>query len=124
MDDIVERKHEVLKHYINIALSLEIQQKISDQFTDYFSVSMPSNLHQRVLCEDRLILSTRYSLEKNNLILRRIADNMNSFYLGNLQEFQTKAHDYFSKSDAYNVLLSKYIGNGGQQWQTELKQMV
>ncbi|CAF4594579.1 unnamed protein product [Rotaria socialis] len=36
MDDIVERKYALLKHHINIALSLEIQQKISDQFTDSF----------------------------------------------------------------------------------------
>ncbi|CAF4705442.1 unnamed protein product, partial [Rotaria socialis] len=52
------------------------------------------------------------------------ADNMNTFYLGNRQEFETKAYDYVSKSDAYNVLLNKDKGYGGQQWQTELNQMV
>ncbi|CAF5200620.1 unnamed protein product [Rotaria magnacalcarata] len=73
MDDIVQRKYAPLKHqlnslfskhHINIALSLEIQQKISDQFTDSFSVPIPSNHHQRALYEDRLILSIRYSLKK------------------------------------------------------------
>ncbi|CAF4967921.1 unnamed protein product, partial [Rotaria socialis] len=132
MDDIVQRKYAPLKnqlnslfskHHINIALSLEIQQKISDQFTDSFSVPIPSNLHQRALYEDRLILSIRYSLKKNNFILRRTADNMNTFYLGNRQEFETKAYDYVSKSDAYKVLLNKDKGYGGQQWQTELNQM-
>ncbi|CAF4609429.1 unnamed protein product, partial [Rotaria socialis] len=49
---------------------------------------------------------------------------MNTFYLGNRQEFETKAYDYVSKSDAYNVLLNKDKGYGGQQWQTELNQMV
>ncbi|CAF1675857.1 unnamed protein product, partial [Rotaria magnacalcarata] len=94
MDDIVQRKYAPLKHqlnslfskhHINIALSLEIQQKISDQFTDSFSVPIPSNLHQRALYEDRLILSIRYSLEKKIFIFRRTADNMNTFYLGNRQ---------------------------------------
>ncbi|CAF2125252.1 unnamed protein product, partial [Rotaria magnacalcarata] len=133
MDDIVERKYAPLKHqlnslfskhHINVALPLEIQQKISDQFADSFSVPIPSSLHQRALYEDRLILSIRYSLNENNLILRRTADNMNTFYLGNLQEFETKAYDYLSKSDAYKVLLNKDTDNGGQQWQIELKQMV
>ncbi|CAF2113717.1 unnamed protein product, partial [Rotaria magnacalcarata] len=49
---------------------------------------------------------------------------MNTFYLGNRQEFETKAIDYASKSDAYKVLLNKDTDNGGQQWQIELKQMV
>ncbi|CAF5180885.1 unnamed protein product, partial [Rotaria magnacalcarata] len=49
---------------------------------------------------------------------------MNTFYLGNRQEFETKAIDYVSKSDAYKVLLNKDTDNGGQQWQIELKQMV
>ncbi|CAF4673141.1 unnamed protein product, partial [Rotaria socialis] len=52
------------------------------------------------------------------------ADNMNTFYLGNRQEFETKAYDYVSKSDAYKVLLNKDKGYGSQQWQTELNQMV
>ncbi|CAF4279646.1 unnamed protein product [Rotaria magnacalcarata] len=133
MDDIVERKYAPLKHqlnslfskhHINVALSLEIQQKISDQFADSFSVPIPSNLHQRALYEDRLILSIRYYLKKNNLILRRTADHMNTFYLGNRQAFETKAYDYVSKSDAYKVLLKKDKGNGDQKWQTELNQMV
>ncbi|CAF1577495.1 unnamed protein product, partial [Rotaria magnacalcarata] len=49
---------------------------------------------------------------------------MNTFYLGNRQEFETKAIDYLSKSDAYKVLLNTDADNGGQQWQIELKQMV
>ncbi|CAF1671653.1 unnamed protein product, partial [Rotaria magnacalcarata] len=125
IDDVVKKKYAPLKHqlsylfskyHINIALSMEIEQKISDQFTDLFSVPIPSNLQQRALYEKHLLQSIRYSLNANNLILRRTADNMNTFYLGNLQEFETKAYDYLSKSDAYKVLLNKDKGYGGQQW--------
>ena len=62
-------------------------------------------------------------MKKNNLILRRTADNKNTFYLGNLQEFETKANDYLLKSDAYKVLLNKDKENDDQPWQAELKQM-
>ncbi|CAF4750972.1 unnamed protein product, partial [Rotaria magnacalcarata] len=100
VDDIIKKKYAPLKHqlsclfskyHVNIALSMEIEQKISDQFTDLFSVPIPSNLQQRALYEKHLLQSIRYSLNANNLILRRTADNMNTFYLGNLQEFETKA---------------------------------
>ncbi|CAF2186794.1 unnamed protein product [Rotaria magnacalcarata] len=133
VDDIIKKKYAPLKHqlsclfskyHVNIALSMEIEQKISDQFTDLFSVPIPSNLQQRALYEKHLLQSIRYSLNANNLILRRTADNMNTFYLGNLQEFETKAYDYLSKSDAYKVLLNKDKGNSGQQWQGQLKEMV
>ena len=132
MDDIVERKYAPLKHqlsnlfskhHINIALSMEIEQKISDQFTNLFSLPIASNLQQRALYEKYLIQSIRHSLKKNNLILRRTADNKNTFYLGNLQEFETKANDYLLKSDAYKVLLNIDKENDGQPWQAELKQM-
>ncbi|CAF4640625.1 unnamed protein product [Rotaria socialis] len=133
IDDIVKKKYAPLKHqlsylfskyHINIALSMEIEQKISDQFTDLFSVPISSNLQQRALYEKHLLQSIRYSLNENNLILRRTADNMNTFYLGNLQDFETKAYDYVSKSDAYKMLLNKDKDNDGQEWQVQLKEMI
>ncbi|CAF4434812.1 unnamed protein product, partial [Rotaria magnacalcarata] len=83
VDDIIKKKYASLKHqlsclfskyHINIVLSMEIEQKISDQFTDLFSVPIPSNLQQRALYEKHLLQSIRYSLNANNLILRRTAD--------------------------------------------------
>ncbi|CAF5076103.1 unnamed protein product, partial [Rotaria magnacalcarata] len=64
VDDIIKKKYAPLKHqlsclfskyHVNIALSMEIEQKISDQFTDLFSVPIPSNLQQRALYEKHLL---------------------------------------------------------------------
>ncbi|CAF4438602.1 unnamed protein product [Rotaria socialis] len=67
-DDIIKKKYAPLEHqlsylfskyHINIALSMEIQLKISDQFTELFSVPIPSNLQQRALYEKHLLQSIR-----------------------------------------------------------------
>ena len=127
IDEIVKKQYAPLKHQLaslfskyNIYVTVwdEIQKKINDQFKDLFSIPIPSDLQQRALYEKKLIQSIQYSLNKNNLILRRTADNMNTFYLGNIHEFEAKANDYLLKSDAYQVLM-----NNDQQLEKGLKEM-
>ncbi|CAF2151217.1 unnamed protein product [Rotaria magnacalcarata] len=114
-DEIIKRKYAPLKHqlatlfskyHINIAVSMDIEQKINEQFKNLFSSSLPSTLRQRAQYEKHLVQSIHRSLLKNNLILRRTADNMNSFYLGNLQNFQTKAKQYLSNSDSFQLIMT------------------
>ena len=109
MNDIIKKQYASLKHqlagifskyHINIALSLELEEQIHKQFTDLFSMSIPTHIRQRALYEKKLIQSIQQSLKINNLILRRTADNMNTFYLGNVEDFQAKANDYLLKTDA------------------------
>ncbi|CAF1148545.1 unnamed protein product [Rotaria sordida] len=74
---------------------------------DHININEPisSNLYQRALYEKNLIQSIQYSLKKNNLILRRTANNRNTFYMGNIQDFETKADKYLTRSDDYKVLI-------------------
>ncbi|CAF3190561.1 unnamed protein product [Rotaria socialis] len=55
---------------INIALSLAIQQKINDEFTDLISIPVPFNLHQYALPEIDILELTQYYFKKNNLNLQ------------------------------------------------------
>ena len=93
------------KYRINIALSMEIQEKISDRCRDLFAVLPSSELRRRALDENALVRSIRHSLTRNKLILRRTADNMNRFYVGHRHAFEEKCNAYLEKNDAYNVLL-------------------
>ena len=68
----------------------------------------------------QLVHSIRSSLKKNNLILRRTADNRNSFYLGKVKDFEAKANEYLSTSDAYKVLTSIIGENDKRKWQSDL----
>ena len=108
------------KHHINIALSWEVNTTINQKFVDLFSISIPSNIHKRAVDEIKLVHSIRASLNKNSLILRRTADNRNSFYLGKVKDFEAKANEYLSTSDAYKVLTSIIDENDKQKWQSDL----
>ncbi len=68
-----------------------------------FSLVLPSSLHQRVLYEKQLVQSIRENLKANNLILRRLANQRNVFYLGNMQDFNEKANEYMTKTDVLEL---------------------
>ncbi|CAF4309896.1 unnamed protein product [Rotaria sp. Silwood2] len=113
MGDIVKKQYAPLKHQLNnlflkyklnLNLQMEIHKKVYDLFKDLFSKSIPSDLSQRAQYEKKLIESIRNSLKKHNIILRRTADNMNIFYMGNKEEFEKKADRYLLTSEDYDIL--------------------
>ncbi|CAF1203637.1 unnamed protein product, partial [Adineta steineri] len=129
LNDIVKKqfaplKHQMAsvlsKHHINIALSWEVQNAINQKFVDYFTTSIPLNIRQRTAYEMELVQSIRSFLKKNNLILRRTADNQNTFYLGETKVFETAANEYLLKSDAYKVLRTIVEEEDKQEWQNDL----
>ena len=75
------------KYRTNTNVIMNMQAKIHDKFKALFSSPLPPYVHQRALDEKKLVQSIRHSLKQNNLILRRTADNMNTFYLDNLTRF-------------------------------------
>jgi hypothetical protein len=96
LDDILKKQYAPLKHQlaylfnkyeINDALQFTIQHDVYDLFTKCFSMSLPPDIHKRAQDEQTLIQTIRLLLKNSNLILRRTADNMNTFYLGNNQDF-------------------------------------
>ena len=133
VDDIVKKKYAPLKrqvvHYlnkchVNIARSMEIEKKIDEQFRDHFSLAIPTHLVERAVDEDRLVRSIRRSLKKNDLVLCRTANQMNTFYLTDARTFNEKAADVLAKSDAYKLLFRLNEHNGGQHWSDEVKEMI
>lgn len=134
LDDILKQQFAPLKrqlaslfskYRINLSLSMEIQRKLFDRFKTLFSISIPVNLQQRAFYEKKLIQSIRLSLQEDNLILRRTADNMNTFYLGNRQEFEEKANKFMARSEAYeSVLCLNDDTNKEQQISKYMNQMV
>lgn len=114
IDDLVKKQFQPLKRELaNFfpkyqKVTQEFQSKIEGQFKYLFTQSSPSDLQQeRAIYEKKLIQSIRSTLKKNNLILRRTADNMNTFYLGNRQEFEVEADKYLKTTVAYEHLVTK-----------------
>ena len=92
------------KQQVNITLSMNIHTKLWDQFNDAFSKPIPVELGQRTSDEKRVVQSIRQSLQHRqpHLILRRTADNMNTFYLGDRKEFEEKANRFVTKTKGTN----------------------
>jgi hypothetical protein len=133
IDDIVKKQYAPLKHQlacifskyrVNIALSMEIEEQINVQFNDLFSIPIPSSIRKRALYEMELVRSIQHSLKNSNLILRRTADNQNTFYLGNVHDFEAKADDYLAKTDTYKLLITIYDESNEQPMHDEFKEMI
>ena len=112
MNDMLQKHYKLLQHYlimvfencgVNTARSMFINKEIKDAYKDTFSVLIPLSIQQRALYEKQLVQSVRKHLKANNLILRRTVDNQNTFYMGNMKDFEDKADEYLTKTDAFEV---------------------
>ncbi|CAF3740877.1 unnamed protein product [Rotaria sp. Silwood1] len=133
MHDIVKKQFAPLnyqlaglfsKHNIQFPLQTEFQQKIYQKFEELFSTPIPSSLNQRAYYERQLIQSIQNSLNKNNLILRRTANNMNTFYVGNMQDFEAKADKFMDRSEDYIVLFDLDEEFKQKPWYNSLNDMI
>ncbi|CAF1385303.1 unnamed protein product [Adineta steineri] len=121
MDDIVKKqlaplKHQVAslftKHKVHVNTQLQFHTQIEEEFKNLFSIILPSSLRQRALFEMKLVQTIRSLLKQNKLILRRTSDNMNTFYVGNREDFEKKSNDYLTKTDIYEIVLPIKHDNG------------
>lgn len=133
MDHILKKQYAPLQHqlvrlfskyHINIAQSMEIEKKMSEQFKALFSLTIPSSILHRAVYEKKLVQSIYHVLSKHNLILRRTADHMNRFYVGNKDDFERKSNAYLINNDAYRVLMTISEENTEQQIQIEINEMI
>ena len=133
IDEIVKKQYVPLQHrlacffskyHVNIALSMEIEKQTREQFHDLFSVTIPAALRQRAIQENELVQSIRRCLKKHNLVLRRTADRLNTFYVGDASAFESKADHYLNTTDAYKLLLTLDEDNDKQQFWREFNEMV
>jgi len=110
INDMVQKQYKLLQHHlsilfakfhVNTARAMFINKEIKDAFINAFSLVLPSSLYQRALYEKQLVQSIREHLKANHLILRRLANQRNVFYLGNMKDFQEKANEYMTKTDIF-----------------------
>ncbi|CAF1691286.1 unnamed protein product, partial [Adineta ricciae] len=95
------------KHRLQIALSWGIHRDIHQTFIDLFDIPVPHHVQQRAIDEMTLVRSIQSTLKSDNLILRRTADNQNTFYLASYPDFQAKVNEILSQSsDIYEFIVT------------------
>ena len=92
------------KYPIDLGCRFTLDKEIQRQFMKSFSVPIPSSLEQRVLYEKQIIGSLRYQLKRDQLILRRTADENNVYYLGSCHEFNTMAQNYLANTKNFEMI--------------------
>ena len=132
VDEILKKQYAPLKHQlaslfskysVNVALQFTIQNQVYDLFQKIFSTPIPNDIHQRAQSELALMHSIRQLLKNNNLILRRTADNMNTFYLGNRSEFERRADNYITSSNQYQVFCAVHHEDKQQAFRSEMSNL-
>ncbi|CAF1316459.1 unnamed protein product [Adineta steineri] len=130
LNDKIKKEYEPLKqqlnnlfsnYSINKLIAMQINTKMFNEFKEMFSITIPMIYQERAIYERNLVQSIRSSLNKNHLILRRTADNTNTFYIGNRIDFELKANDYLLHSDAIEYITDT---ESNPQWRNEFQEMV
>ncbi|CAF3050590.1 unnamed protein product [Rotaria sp. Silwood2] len=111
------------KYSIDLSRRMKFEKEIQLSFNDSFLRSIPGVLEERTLYEKQLIQSIRYHLKKDQLILRRTADEMNTYYLGRLDEFNQKSDEYVENSTCYE-LIGTTDGTHTEQQQQQLHEII
>ncbi|CAF4518424.1 unnamed protein product, partial [Rotaria sp. Silwood1] len=92
------------KYSVDLSRQMNFEEEIQLAFNESFLAQMPPMLEHRALYEKQIIQSIRYSLNKDQLLLRRTADDKNTYYLGQLDEFQEKSNEYIENSNSYEFI--------------------
>ena len=83
---------------------MNFQLAVQTRFNDSFSKPLAPAIHEQALNEKRLVRSIRQRLEKDELILRRTADNNNVFYLDQIDSFERNAILFIIETKAYKII--------------------
>lgn len=85
------------KFRMNMAQSMFIQKDIKDLYRKAFTVAIEKPIKRRILYEQMLVESIRQELlNESNIIIRRVANNRNMFYMGNRDEFEAKSKEFMN----------------------------
>jgi hypothetical protein len=89
---------------VDLSHRMRFERDIEQSFKQSFSLPIPSNIEQRATYEIQLLRSIQSQLAKEQLILRRTADNKNTYYIGSLQTFNHKTAEFMDKANNYEMM--------------------
>jgi len=92
------------KYQVDLSRRMNFEPDIQQLFDDSFSLPISSALEERVLYEKQLIKLIRHQIKRDGLILRRTADDNNTYYLGRFNDFNFQANEYIQNSISYEII--------------------
>ena len=92
------------KYPVDLSLRWNFEKSMQQQFIKSFNVPVPTSIEKRTIYEKQLIGSIHYQLKRDQLILRRTADQYNTYYLGDRHGFNTMAKDYIENKNNFEMI--------------------
>lgn len=89
------------KYPVNLSRRMNFEQQLTDLFHQSFNQPIPSSLHDRFIHEKHILQSIYNQIKTNQLLLRRTANDQNTYYIGQLNEFEEKSKDFLKQSSCY-----------------------
>ena len=112
------------KYKTDLSRRMNFETELQQEFYQAFSISIPSTVQKRLLYEQRIIHSIQYQLKYDRLILRRTADDLNSFYLGQADEFYRLSNEYMENSLCYEQIGSIDTHDTEQHYLNSISQSI
>lgn len=114
------------KFSLDLARQQIFRRTIEQQFIKSFSTAAPIHIQQRALYEQKLIRSIKLQLKQNHLILRRTADDYNTFYLCHHDNFNRMTQDYMETSTCFEMIgsIDSNVLNSEQQYLSRIIQLM
>ena len=126
IEQFVPLRKQLLSIFTRFSLDLARQQtfrrSLEQQFLQSFSSPVPNHIQQRAKYEQKLLQSIQSKLTYDDLILRRTADDFNTFYLDNYNNFNRLCQNQLESSTYFELVTSLDVNNPNaeQQYLTEL----
>lgn len=78
---------------------------IENLFRQLYTTPLPKRLHARAQYERRMIRNIQQQLKSSNIIIRP-TDKSKVFHLGSREDYERKALEYMSKTNAYQEIIT------------------
>jgi hypothetical protein len=92
------------KYPVDLSRRMNFEREVQHLFQQSFSVAVPPVLKQRVIDENQLMHSIRDQLRDDQLVLRRMANESNTYYVGDIDNFHRQSQQHLQTSNYYELI--------------------
>ena len=92
------------KYPVDLARRMNFEREVQQLFQSSFSIAVPPALQTRAIHENQLMHSIVDRLNTDHLVLRRMADDSNTYYVGDIDDFQRRSQEHLQTSNYYELI--------------------
>lgn len=133
MKDLIHRQSSMIKrqltkifvkYQVNIAASMDFTQKVQKLFNDQFQLKLSNDLCRRALHEQDVVRSIHRVCHKQQLVIKRMGNRRNLFYIGSRKQFDAHVDREFQANPLFEHLITLSEEHFKMELKIELIEMI